>query len=117
MSATSERSQPLLPTSHSADAFVGAPESVELDLQCDCEHWATVHTLRWLTDARGHVTYSECTCKNCPVGANARPWPTALELQDAGAPSRVPRCAVEKPRARAFNLFGPSSARKTTPPN
>jgi hypothetical protein len=79
---------------------------VELDLQCDCEHWATVHTLRWATDGQGHVEHAECTCNNCPVGANARPWPSALELQDAGAPSNVPRCAAEEPAKKDFNLFG-----------
>jgi hypothetical protein len=106
MSTANERSQPRLPTTPSGDSFVGQTESVEIDLQCDCEHWATVHTLSWVTDGHGHITHTECTCNNCPVGAHTRPWPSSLELQDAGAPSNVPRCAVEKPSEKAFSLFG-----------
>jgi hypothetical protein len=69
--------------------------SVELDLQCEREQWATVHTLRWDVDRNGAVTNKECICKSCPRGANTRPWPTKLELQDAGAASDVPRSEAD----------------------
>ncbi len=67
-----------------------ASGSVELDLRCEREECATVHTLRWTVDGHGRLRGKECTCNTCPRGGNARPWPTAIELQDAGATGRVP---------------------------
>ena len=77
--------------SRQATADVEATESIELDLPCEREQWATVHLLRWGIDEHGRARNKTCTCLTCPVGANARPWPTKLELQDAGAPRSVPR--------------------------
>jgi hypothetical protein len=64
--------------------------SVELDLRCDREQCATVHTLRWATDGFGRLRRKECTCNSCPRGSNTRLWPSAIELQDAGATGGVP---------------------------
>jgi hypothetical protein len=67
-----------------------ASGSVELDLNCEREQHTTVHTLRWTLDGAGRLRGKECTCNTCARGANARAWPTKIELQDAGATNRVP---------------------------
>jgi hypothetical protein len=71
--------------------------SVALDLRCEREQHATVHTLRWTVDGYGRFRGNECTCNSCPRGANARLWPTAIELQDAGATGRVPASEDPEP--------------------
>ena len=64
--------------------------SVQLDLRCEREQRATIHTLRWATDGIGRLSQKECTCNSCPRGSNTRLWPSTIELQDAGATGRVP---------------------------
>jgi len=78
--------------------------SVELDLQCAREHWATVHVLQWSVDHRGNAVNKVCTCTTCPTGSNTRPWPTKFELQDAGAASNVPRDDAAGPSEPAQTL-------------
>jgi hypothetical protein len=71
--------------------------TAELDLRCEREQCATVHTLRWATDGFGRLTRKECTCNTCPRGSNTRLWPSAMELQDAGATGRVPHTDDAEP--------------------
>lgn len=79
-----------LPPAKAVAAPAPTTGSLELDLRCEREQCTTVHTLRWATDGRGRLRGNECTCNTCPRGANTRSWPTRIELQDAGAASRVP---------------------------
>jgi hypothetical protein len=85
------------PPSNSFGGFDTGRFSAEVDLQCAREHWATVHVLNWAIDHHGDAVNKVCTCSTCPTGANTRPWPTKFELQDAGAPSNVPRDDVAGP--------------------
>jgi hypothetical protein len=75
----------------SSTAFGAPAGSEQLDLNCEREGHTTVHILRWSVDRQGGPANKTCTCRTCASGANTRPWPTKLELQDAGAPSSVPR--------------------------
>jgi hypothetical protein len=86
----SQSSMRLLPPANAVAASAPTTGSIELDLRCEREQCTTVHTLRWATDGRGRLRGNECTCNTCPRGANTRPWPTRIELQDAGAANRVP---------------------------
>ncbi len=100
-----------------SELFRGAPNqtgglhqieshTVDLDLRCEREQWATVHTLGWDTDRNGHASNKTCTCKSCLRGANTRPWPTKLELQDAGAAPDVPRSEIDEHLKWPFTIAG-----------
>ena len=91
-------------SSGATGGFDTGRSSAEVDLQCIREHWATIHILHWSIDRHGNAVNKVCTCSTCPTGANTRPWPTKFELQDAGAPSNIPRDESAAPAEPAQTL-------------